>query len=135
MNYAAIQTTIDSNESNNRRLGGRQDSSIKAALLNAVSYYSLPLKDVADSFFEPTALREVLDAEIDIIERKGNIKSNTAVKQPRFHLTFGNHYGLNDCKLKGLGLHEIKFPNNVVNFIANSFDKPDEGKTINYRCY
>ena len=88
MNYAAIQTTIDSNESNNKRLGGRQDSIIKTALLNALSYYSLPLKEVANSFFEPTALREVLDAEIDIIERKGNIKSNTAVKQPRFYLYF-----------------------------------------------
>ena len=126
MNYAAIQTTIDSNESNNRRLGGRQDISIKNALLAVLSYYTIPLKEVANSFFEPTTLREVLDAEIDIIERKGNIKSNA--KQPRFHLTFGNHYGLIDCKLKGSDLHEIKFPNNVVTFIANSFEKPDEEK-------
>ena len=74
MNYAAIQTTIDSNESNNRRLGGRQDSSIKAALLNAVSYYSLPLKDVADSFFEQTELREVLDAELISLKEKAILK-------------------------------------------------------------
>ena len=50
------------------------------------------------------------------------------MNQPRFNLTFGNHYRLNDCKLKGFGLHDINFPNNVVNFIANSFDKPDDEK-------
>ena len=62
MDYADIQRTIVTNESNNRRLGGRQDSSIKAALLQVLSYDSLPLKDVANSFFEPAALREILDA-------------------------------------------------------------------------
>ena len=51
MDYANIQKIINNNESNSKRLAGRQDSNIKAALLNAASSScSLSLKYVATFF-------------------------------------------------------------------------------------
>ena len=114
MDYANIKKFINNNESNNKRLAGCQDSNIKAALLNTEnSSCSLSLKDVATSFFEPAALRVILDAEIDVIDRKNNIlntsdvvdkkgikinttDTNQVKKHPRFYLYFANFYGLDD---------------------------------------
>jgi hypothetical protein len=121
MSYANIQNAIKQNAAANKRLAGNPDSAIKSHLVNDISGFSLPLKDVANSFFEPRALRHILDAEIDIIKRNQNKQIK---KQPRCYLLFGNKYGLDDLKKKKSELFDIEFPKSLIKFIAQSFNSP-----------
>ena len=91
--------------------------------------------------------KTIIKNTFDVADKKGNkinkTDANQATKQPRFYLIFGNFYGLDDIIKKKECLFDIKFPSNLTNFIANSFEKPVTEKTSieeairnsSYCCY
>ena len=121
MNYSAIHEVIHQNAVQNKRFAGLYDKDMKKKLNAQVSYETIPLHQVTSSFFEPNSLRRLVEESIYEIDRQGYKNPNKKI--PKYYLTFGNHYGLDDAKKNSLTFHNLKYPKPVTDFIVGAFDK------------